>query len=152
MNIGPVILNEIGAFRMDANYRWEHEEARRRKLRNPWDHNPRKGTAYQEVMEIMGAPITGTRIEYPEVDEAVIAAWRVERDEYMRQRDEWIALEVFNAFGYEAFLEECDFHHLSADFRKSVFPCESKSEPQCSMFCPIFNNCAIRAVEGDEVR
>lgn len=121
-----MILSEMGVFRMDAHYRWEHEEAPRRKLRNPWAHNPRKGIFYEEVSETLGIPVI--RSEYPEVSKEVMAAWCVERDEYMRQRDEWIALEVFNAFGYEAFLEECNFYNLSADFRKSVFPCESKSE------------------------
>lgn len=54
-----------------------------------------------------------------------MTAWKIERNEYMRQRDEWIALQMFHEYGYEIFLNECETYSLSEQFRKSVFPCES---------------------------
>ena len=47
---------------------------------------------------IEGKEVTGTKLVYPDVAEEAMAAWRVERDEYMRQRDEWIAMEVFHEY------------------------------------------------------
>ena len=47
--------------------------------------------------------------------------------EDMRQRDEWIAMEIFNEYGYDDFLAEAA--NLSEEFRNSVRPCDSRREP-----------------------
>lgn len=139
------VVSNKGVSRMDFHYQWEHEEAPRRGLRNPWAHRPDKPIRYEKVVHKMGGTdfeIKGTQPIYNDYTENEMIAWRVERDEYMRQRDEWIALQMFNEYGYDTFLAESI--KLSEDFRKSVFPCESQRDPQCNMFCPIFNDCAIR--------
>ena len=62
----------------------------------------------------------------------------------MRQRDEWIALQMFNKYGYEQFCLECEFNNLSDDFWRSVRPCESEASPQCNLFCALYENCEWR--------
>lgn len=118
MNNRTYMLTEKGLFRMDANYRWSSQEAPARGLRDPWQNRPD----------------TPLRTEG-------MTAWRAERDEYMRQRDEWIAMEIFNEYGYDDFLAEAA--NLSEEFRNSVRPCDSRHEPQCNMFCAQYNNCAL---------
>lgn len=140
------VVSSKGVSRMDFHHQWECEEAPKRGLRNPWAHRPDRPIRYEEVINIIaGAEVKGKKPIYNEYTDKELLAWKEERDEYMRQRDEWIALQMFNEYGYGTFLEECS--NLSEDFRKSVFPCESLSDPQCNMFCPIFNNCAIK-IEG----
>lgn len=146
------ILSEKGTSRMDIHHQWEYEEAPRRKLRNPWNYRPDKPTYLRETVypdqNNKKHGIQTIRSIYPEVSEKIMTAWKAERDEYMRQRDEWIALQMFHKYGYEQFCLECEFHHLSDDFQKSVRPCESKNEPQCNLFCAQYESCAQR--KGDE--
>ena len=73
-----------------------------------------------------------------------MTAWEIERDEYMRQRDEWIALQMFNKYGYEQFCLECEFNNLSDDFWRSVRPCESMGQPQCNLFCALYDTCEFK--------
>lgn len=92
----------------------------------------------EEIISLIeGKEVKGTRVLYPEVEKEEMAAWKAERDEYMRQRDEWIAMQVFHEYGYDDFLAEA--RDLSEDFREGVRPCESIGNPQCSLFCPIYN-------------
>ena len=100
-------LTEKGLFRMDANYRWSFQEAPSRGLRDPWQHRPDIPLRTEEIISLIeGKEVTGTKLVYPDVAEEAMAAWRVERDEYMRQRDEWIAMQVFHEYGYDDFLAE----------------------------------------------
>lgn len=143
------IISEKGGARMNFHYRWEHEERHRRGLRNPWTHRPDKPIRYEEIMrKFAGTDIEmkGKRPIYKNYTDEEMEAWKIERDEYMRQRDEWIALQMFNRYGYEAFLDECN--NLSEVFQKSIFPCESNGDPQCSMFCSAFKDCPLRGREG----
>ena len=141
------ILSEKGISRMEFHYQWEHEEAPKRKMRNPWSHRPDRPIRYEKVLHQFGDTekfISATQPIYRDYTAEEIAAWKIERDEYMRQRDEWIALQMFHEYGYETFLSECDTYSLTKEFRNSVFPCESKTEPQCSLYCSIFKDCALR--------
>lgn len=147
----PFIISEKGASRMDFHYQWEHKEAPKRGLRNPWNHRPDKPIRYEEVIHRLGGTdfeVKGKQPIYNNYTEDEMIAWKAERDEYMRQRDEWITLKMFHEYGYETFLAECETYGFADKFKKSVFPCESRRDPQCSMYCPIFNDCAIK--KGDE--
>lgn len=149
------VVGEHGSYRMLLSQKWMLE-AHKRGLRDPWQHDPHRILETKEVTtEIMGKPIKSTQVIYRDYTEEEMTAWKAERDEYMRQRDEWTALQMFHKFGYEVFLNECKFHNsIREDFWKTVFPCESRSESQCTLFCPIYKDCALRlsdarAQEGD---
>lgn len=145
MDNGTFTLTEKGLFRMDANYRWSFQEAPARGLRDPWKHRPDTPLRSEEIIFLIeGKEVTGTKLVYPDVSEETMAAWRVERDEYMRQRDEWIAMEVFHEYGYETFLEDCEMCHLTEEFKSSVRPCDSHNEPQCNLYCPKWDVCDRR--------
>lgn len=136
MDNRPMIISQKGTSRMLLHNKWIAQEAPRRGLRDPWAHRPDKPINEEEVVTlIQGHEVKGTRLLYNEVSAAELAEWKKERDEYMRQRDEWIALQMFNKYGYEIFLEDCEMYHLTEKFVKSILPCESQNEPQCSMFC-----------------
>ena len=135
---GTFTLTDKGLFRMDANYRWSSQEAPSRGLRDPWQYRPDTPLRTEEIISLIeGKEVKGTRVLYSEVEKEEMAAWKAERDEYMRQRDEWIAMQVFDEYGYEDFLAEA--RDLSEDFREGVRPCLSIGNPQCSLFCPIYN-------------
>lgn len=126
MGNGTYELTEKGLFRMDASYRWSFQEAPARGLRDPRKHRPDAPLWAEEITSLIeGKEVIGTKLVYLDVAEGALAAWRVERDEYMRQRDEWIAMEVFHEYGYETFLEDCEMCHLTEEFKNSVIPCES---------------------------
>ena len=136
-------LSKEAHTRMLLHNRWIRFEAPRRGLRDPWKHKLDRPINEEQVVAIIeGKPVSATKLIYAQAQDKEIAAWKVERDEYMRQRDEWIALQMFQRYGYETFLEECRMYNLSEDFQRSVLPCESQGEAQCSMFCPCWNTCA----------
>lgn len=145
------VLSEKGASRMDFHHQWEYEEAPKRGLRNPWNHRPDKPTYQRETIYLdpnnKKHGIQMKRSIYPKVNEEEMTAWKIERDEYMRQRDEWIALQMFNKYGYETFIEECEAYHLTDEFRNSVRPCESRNDSQCNLFCRDYGNCTLRLGE-----
>ena len=146
MNIDDRVLTitERGVSRIDLGMQWKLE-AYKRGLRDPWDHRPNRPIRVEEVLaKIAGTEIPATKTIYNEPSYEEIKAWKVERDEYIRQRDEWIALQMFHKYGYETFLEECKSYGLTEEFCKSVFPCESQDEAQCNMFCSIFDECEWR--------
>ena len=127
MNIDDRVLTitERGVSRIDLGMQWKLE-AYKRGLRDPWDHRPNRPIRVEEVLaKIAGTEIPATKTIYNEPSYEEIKAWKVERDEYIRQRDEWIALQMFHKYGYETFLEECKSYGLTEEFCKSVFPCES---------------------------
>ena len=146
-------ITERGVSRMDFGMQWKLE-AYKRGLRDPWEHRPNRPSRTEEVLaKIAGTEIPATKTVYNEYSDEELSAWKAERDSYMRQRDEWIALQMFNKYGYEQFCLECEFNNLSDDFWKSVRPCESKASPQCSIFCRDYGNCTLRLAEtqkGDE--
>lgn len=127
MNIDDRVLTitERSAARIDLGVQWKLE-AHKRGLRDPWEHRPNRPIHTHVVLtKIAGVEVPATETVYNECSDEEISAWKAERDEYMRQRDEWIALQMFHKYGYETFLEECKFYGLTEEFCKSVFPCES---------------------------
>ena len=118
-------ITERGVSRMDFGMQWKIE-AYKRGLRDPWEYRPNRPIRTEEVLtKIAGTEIPATKTIYNEPSYEEISAWKAERDEYIRQRDEWIALQMFNKYGYEQFCLECEFNNLSDDFWRSVRPCES---------------------------
>ena len=146
---GVFVVGEHGSYRMLLSQKW-YLEAKKRGLRDPWQHRPDKSTSKKVIKEFMGKEMEVIEVTTPDVDEETLSNWKLERDEYMRQRDEWTCLQMFHKYGYEIFLGECAMRSLtvSKDFKKSVFPCESQGDPQCSLFCPIWHTCAIRMNGG----
>lgn len=145
------VISQHGASRMLFGNQWITREAPKRGLRDPWKHNPNRILETKEITsEIMGKPIKSTQVIYRDCTEEEMAAWKIERDEYIRQRDEWIALQMFNKYGYEQFCLECEFNNLSDDFWRSVRPCDSRNEPQCNLFCAQYNDCTLRLAEPQE--
>ena len=138
-------ISEHGTSRMLLGNQWIAREAPKRGLRDPWAHRPNRPIRTEEVLtRIAGVEVPAIKTIYNEPSYEEIKAWKAERDEYIRQRDEWIALQMFNKYGYETFLKECKCYGLTEKFCNSVFPCESQSEAQCNMFCSIFNECEWR--------
>lgn len=135
-----------GASRMDFNFQWEYEEAPKRGLRDPWRHRPDRIIDRKEVL-VEGRRI-GWEVHNREATEEEMTAWKTERDEYMRQRDEWIALQMFHKYGYEQFCLECKAYNLTEEFLNSVRPCDSLRDSQCSLFCTQYNDCVLW--KGDE--
>lgn len=137
-------ITERGVSRMDFGMQWKLE-AHKRGLRDPWEHRPNRPIRTEEVLaKIAGTEIPATKTIYNEPSYEEIKAWKAERDEYIRQRDEWIALQMFNKYGYEQFCLECEFNNLSDDFWRSVRPCESEASPQCSLFCQVCDTCELK--------
>ena len=137
-------ITERGVSRIDFGMQWKLE-AHKRGLRDPWEHRPNRPIRIEEVLtKIAGTEIPATKTIYNEPSYEEIKAWKSERDEYIRQRDEWIALQMFNKYGYEQFCLECEFNNLSDDFWRSVRPCESRNEPQCNLFCAFYEDCEWR--------
>ena len=147
MNIDDRVLkiSEHGASRMLFSNQWIAREAPKRGLRDPWAHSSRRPIHTEEVLtKIAGVEVPATKSIYHECSDEELAAWKVERDEYIRQRDEWIALQMFHKYGYETFIEECEAYRLTDEFRNSVRPCESRSESQCNLFCSLYEDCEWR--------
>ena len=142
-------ITERGVSRMDFGMQWKLE-AHKRGLRDPWEHRPNRPIRTEEVLaKIAGVEVPATKTIYNECSDEELSAWRSERDEYVRQRDEWIALQMFNKYGYEQFCLECEFNNLSDDFWKSVRPCESEASPQCNLFCQVYNICELKKGDGE---
>lgn len=137
-------ITERGVSRMDFGMQWKLE-AHKRGLRDPWEHRPNRPIRTEEVLaKIAGTEIPVTKTVYNEYSDEELSAWKAERDSYIRQRDEWIALQMFNKYGYEQFCLECEFNNLSDDFWRSVRPCESAGQPQCNLFCTLYEDCEWR--------
>ena len=155
MNIDDRVLTitERGVSRIDLGMQWKLE-AHKRGLRDPWEHRPNRPIHTEEVLaKIAGVEVPATKTVYNECSDEELSAWKAERDEYIRQRDEWIALQMFNKYGYEQFCLECKAYNLTEEFLNSVRPCESEAAPQCSLFCTFYEDCALRLAEtqkGDE--
>lgn len=145
MSDSPIIISPKGASRMLLHNKWIAREAPKRGLRDPWAHRPDKLIDVEEVVSLVaGQEVKGKKLIHQEATAEALAEWKIERDEYMRQRDEWIALQMFKKYGYDTFLEDCAMYHLSEEFINSVVPCDSKGEPQCNLFCPKWDSCDRR--------
>lgn len=142
-------ITECGVSRMDFGMQWKLE-AYKRGLRDPWKHRPNRPIRTEEVLtKIAGTEIPATKTIYNEPSYEEIKSWKAERDEYIRQRDEWIALQMFHKYGYEQFCLECKAVSLTEAFLNSVRPCESEASPQCNLFCQIYNICKLKKGDGE---
>ena len=138
-------IGEHGASRMLFGNQWIARETPKRGLRDPWTHRPDRILETKEVTtEFMGKPVKSTQVIYRDYTEEEMTAWKIERDEYIRQRDEWIALQMFNKYGYEQFCLECKAYGLVEEFLNNVRPCESAGQPQCNLFCAFYEDCEWR--------
>lgn len=144
------VINEHGISRMMLHNKWIAREAPKRGLRDPWKHRPDGLLSREEIMaKIAGVDVPATRAIYKECTQEELNAWKIERDEYMRQRDEWIALQMFHKYGYEIFLAECKAYSLTEEFLNSVRPCDSLRESQCNLFCQEYEICEQRMKGGE---
>ena len=115
MNTNPFILDEIGAAIL-YYYKEFDLECAKNNIRNPWNYEP----------------VTGTSEE--------VEAWKKERDNYIREREKYIALKLLDEYGWGPFEERC----YSSDLKillDQMSPCMSKLNPQCSFFCKNYYNC-----------
>lgn len=143
-----IVISQEGATRMLLHNQWIAREAPKRGLRDPWAYRPDRPIDEEEVISLInGKKLKGTKLIFREATDKEMEAWRVERDNYMTERDEWIALQMFKKYGYKTFLEDCRMYNLSEEFQKSVLPCESHGDAQCSMFCPTWDTCAFKKFE-----
>ena len=76
---------------------------------------------------------------------AVIFCYYKERDNYIREREKYIALKLLDEYGWEPFEERCSSSSYLKDLLEQMSPCMSKLDPQCSFFCKNYYNCI-----GDE--
>lgn len=141
------ILSAEAYARMKLHNQWIAREAPKRGLKDPWVNRPDRIIDTEEIlMRITGTDtdVKATKSIYREATAAELDEWKIYRDSYIQQRDEWIALQMFQKYGYETFLEDCEMYHLSEEFKNSVIPCDSRNEPQCNMFCPHWDVCERR--------
>lgn len=111
MNDAPFTLDEIGAV-IFCYYKDFKLECARRGIRDPWQYKP------------------NTQDE----------AWKKERDNYIREREKYIALKLLDEYGWGLFEEKCSNSNLK-DLLEQTSPCMSKLNPQCSFFCKNYYNC-----------
>ena len=133
--------------RMKLHNQWIAREAPKRELKDPWVNRPDRMLDTEEIlMRITGTDtdVKATKSIYREATAAELDEWKIYRDSYIRQRDEWIALQMFQKYGYETFLESCEMCRLTEEFKNSVIPCESQGEAQCNLYCPQWDICNRR--------
>ena len=116
MNTNPFILDEIGAAILYYYEEFEFECAKNN-IRNPWKYEP----------------VTGTSEE--------VEVWKKERDNYIREREKYIALKLLDEYGWKPFEERCSSSSYLKDLLEQMSPCMSKLDPQCSFFCKNYYNC-----------
>lgn len=116
MNTNPFILDEIGTAILYYYEEFEFECAKNN-IRNPWNYEP----------------VTGTSEE--------VEVWKKERDNYIREREKYIALKLLDEYGWESFEERCSSSSYLKDLLEQMSPCMSKLDPQCSFFCKNYYNC-----------
>jgi hypothetical protein len=132
---------------MRLHNQWIAREAPKRGLKDPWVNRPDRMIDTEEIlMRITGTDtdVKATKSIYREATAAEVDEWKIYRDSYIRQRDEWIALQMFQKYGYETFLENCEMCRLTEEFKNSVIPCESQGEAQCNLYCPKWDVCDRR--------
>lgn len=116
MNTNLFILDEIKAAILYYYEEFEFECAKNN-IRNPWNYEP----------------VTGTSEE--------VEVWKKERDNYIQEREKYIALKLLDEYGWEPFEERCSSSSYLKDLLEQMSPCMSKLDPQCSFFCKNYYNC-----------
>lgn len=111
----PLMLDEIGAA-IFCYYEDFELECALKGIQDSWQHKPNT----QNPKEI--------------------ETWKEERDNYIREREKYIALKLLDEYGWGPFEERC----YSSDLKillDQMSPCMSKLNPQCSFFCKNYYNC-----------
>ena len=117
MNINPFSLEDEIVAAILYYYEEFESECAKNNIRNPWKYEP----------------VTGTSEE--------VEAWKKERDNYIREREKYIALKLLDEYGWEPFEERCSSSSYLKDLLEQMSPCMSKLDPQCSFFCKNYYNC-----------
>ena len=117
MNINPFSLEDEIVAAILYYYEEFEFECAKNNIRNPWKYEP----------------VTGTSEE--------VEAWKKERDNYIREREKYIALKLLDEYGWEPFEERCSSSSYLKDLLEQMSPCMSKLDPQCSFFCKNYYNC-----------
>ena len=146
MNYGPIILTEQGSRVFYAYDNW-HNYCRENNIADPWQLEEKIRDEYTRHYETFDEH--GMRIGHIEWDEPTedqkqrLAECHKYRDQYMIDREEWVANFLFKNFGYDT-LSNFAQTHLPEESRNKIFgsikPCEGP-QGQCAFDCPIFNNC-----------
>ena len=119
INNAPFVLDE-----MRAAIFCYYEDFTKKNIKNPWWYKP--NTQNPKEIEI----------------------WKEERDNYIREREKYVALRLLDEYGWEPFEERCQKDTSLSNLKillEQMSPCMSKSNPQCSFFCKNYYNCI-----GDE--
>ena len=119
MNDTPFVLDEIGAA-IFCYYEDFELECAQKGIRDPWQHRPDT----QNLKEL--------------------ETWEKERDNYIQEREKYIALKLLDEYGWEPFEERCQKGTSLSNLKvllEQMSPCMSKLDPQCSFFCKNYYNC-----------
>lgn len=141
---GPIIISDTGVkamqFTSDFN-KWAKENG----LRDPFEATIKLFDKRRKVREDGSVEIDTT----PEPEEKSL---KVERHNYIRMRDEYVARRCFYEVGYESFLFHTKDYGYEADYNVNYMrkldefvPCRSL-DGQCRMDCHRFADCAINNV------
>ena len=117
MNINPFSLEDEIVAAILYYYEEFEFECVKNNIRNPWKYEP----------------VTGTSEE--------VEVWKKERDNYIREREKYIALKLLDEYGWEPFEKRCSSSSYLKDLLEQMSPCMSKLDPQCSFFCKNYYNC-----------
>ena len=96
--MGNYMLSAEAYTRMRLHNQWIAREAPKRGLKDPWANRPDRIIDTEEVlMRIAGTDtaVKATKSIYQEATAAELDEWKIYRDSYIQQRDEWIALQMF---------------------------------------------------------
>lgn len=143
MNHGPIVVSEAGWKAMNFSLDFS-KYAREHGIRDPFEVSQQlfkkrcrtEGTDL--IVDIEWDEETGKIKEDPQ------EPTRVEKDAWIKMRDEYVARRVFEEIGYEAFLQHTkpDKTYDISFLRNELFPCNS-ADHQCSFDCPKFAECAL---------
>lgn len=142
-----MVINEFGAAKIALGFEWE-KEATKRGLRNPFDVSLnlfKKRRSYKtdengRTIGILRPPTEEDALAEPSIEE---------KEEYMRQRNEWFVEEAFKEYGwdyaiYMAKTSTVDYSYVLERLR----PCES-ADGQCRFDCKEFGLCPVAMSDGE---
>ena len=123
-----LVVSAAGIVALEANERFEKEIAAKRGLR--------------DVFKLKRKYLSGKINECPSKEEI---------DNYIREREEYIANEILKECGWEEFVKRCRLVGIE-DYTNEHFHCEGPDR-QCKIFCPQYNtNCwSILVIEGNNI-
>lgn len=123
------MLSDRGAAIMGYALDWSDEEAPKRGLRDPW------GPGVNPTALVSLGDGHYTRPQFPE---GYVAAWKQERDEYIKQRKVYIAERLLQDFGYDHFVRYCEEELDLAWLIETKRGCDG-GDGQCNMQCTFYD-------------